>query len=294
MFFNIDDLKIKNEIAKYKMGDGSKFAIIVEYITPYIYNYPRAVFHVSDDACSDFYEYILLNFESILKSYTISKVKFTTWLTIVLRNRYLNFIRKKSNLNNVKRGLSFDRILDNGISTNINLYMIIPDKKDYSINSDKKVLGNIIDKITSLLNDKYRVLFHLYYIDFLREEDIRFLSIFFKRSIKEIIEEIDKIKNSVVSKYEKREIIMDKLAKNYQSILSYQEIGDKNSENNAKKYQEILLNEYRTIKCFPAYESIASFCGFPIGTVSAGIARIKYKIKTIEKELHKIMNDRTK
>ena len=292
MFFEIDDAEIKNKILEYNNGYKNKFEAIVEDISTFIYNYPRVIFNVTDDTCSDFYEYILTRLKSILKSYSISKVKFTTWFTVVLRNRYLNFIREKVGNSNQFSDLSFDHVKYNMNGSSVNLHMIIADSRDYDSNMQSYVLNSVIDKIISILNDKYRVLFHLYYIDFLRIEDIRFLSLFFGRNIGEIIEGVDSIKNTIVDKYEKREIILDKLAKNHHSIINYQRLGDEKLENNAREHQDILLNEYRNIKCFPSYEIIASFCDFPVGTVSAGIARIKSKIRGIKDELQKIIENK--
>lgn len=289
MFFNIDDLEIKNSILKYKEEDEDEvyYSLILEIISPFIYNYPHVVFHASEDICSDFYEYILLRFKTILNSYTISKAKFTTWLTVVLRNRYINFLRENPGLNNTEYNVSFEQDLNISDPNGSNYHMVIADKKNYNLDPNEEV-NVLIDKITSILNEKYRVLFHLYYVDFLRVEDIRFLALFFNRSMNEIVKGIDEIKSSIVDKYEKKELTLVKLVKNYRKILESQESGDRITEKNAKKYQENLLNEYRAAKCYPTYESIASFCGFPIGTVSAGIARIKSRIKSFEKELKNI------
>jgi RNA polymerase sigma factor (sigma-70 family) len=91
----IPDEKIKLLIQNCLEGDKSRYPSIVRMLTPYIYNYPRIVFGTDLDTCADFYEYILRRLEKILTKYSDTGARFVTWFTVVLRNRYLNYLRER-------------------------------------------------------------------------------------------------------------------------------------------------------------------------------------------------------
>jgi len=62
----ISDEKIKDFVSRYVKGDDRCYSAIVNMLSQYIYNYPRVVFGTDPDTCSDFYEYVLSRFKSIL------------------------------------------------------------------------------------------------------------------------------------------------------------------------------------------------------------------------------------
>ena len=51
-----------------------------------------------------------------------------------------------------------------------------------------------------------------------------------------------------------------------------------------KKKRNKVLEEYRRVKLTPSYESLSHFLGFPIGTVSTGIMRMKGAVRNYLKE----------
>jgi DNA-directed RNA polymerase specialized sigma24 family protein len=89
----LSDSKLKEAVKLYKSGNDKSYTLLIEMLSKFIYNYPRVVYGMSPDTCGDFYEYILPRMEKILVGYRETEAKFITWFTVVLRNRYFNFLR---------------------------------------------------------------------------------------------------------------------------------------------------------------------------------------------------------
>jgi len=270
---SIHDAKLKCFIREYKKGDEKAYLKAVDMISEYIYNYPRIVFGADPDGCGDFYEYILVRLDDILGRFRDTGAKFVTWFTVVLRNRYFNFLRES------KRGYLLRERMDqvsldfeNGRS--ISLYNIVGDVRDYS-GSSPRVYDELIDTIVKELNGRQRVFFHLYFIDTLRPEDVGFLSIYLEKSPREVLEGIDDIRRSMVRRYEfKRELLL-KLASVYYMIMQHQREGDARKVDGLREKRKKFILEYRHAKLNPSYRSISGFLGLPLGTVSSGIMRMK-------------------
>jgi RNA polymerase sigma factor (sigma-70 family) len=237
------------------------------------------VFGTDLDTCADFYEYILRRLEKILTKYSDTGARFVTWFTVVLRNRYLNYLRERKTQNRGEdqiKCISFDFHSENGPS----LYDIIGDNRSY----DQSRFQEIIEGIVQSLKDKQRVFFHLYYIETLRPEDIGFISVYLGRHIRRLLSGINMIRNSMVEKYRIRNRLSKKLSDLYYELLKHQKEGDITAAERIKKKRENVLEEYRRVKLNPSYETIARFLEYPIGTVSTGIKRMKSAVKSYLKE----------
>ncbi len=90
----IDDDIIKEKIRKYRNGSNT-LDDISQYISYFVYSYPKKVFRAEHDRAMDFYIYYIKRFEKMLASYNITDVKFTTWVIRTLRSSYLNFVNTK-------------------------------------------------------------------------------------------------------------------------------------------------------------------------------------------------------
>ena len=98
----LPDSRIKKAVNSYKKGDEKSYTLLIEMLSKFIYNYPRVAFGMNTDICGDFFEYVLARMKAILNGYRETDAKFITWFTVVLRNRYLNFVRAKKLKNRVE------------------------------------------------------------------------------------------------------------------------------------------------------------------------------------------------
>jgi RNA polymerase sigma factor (sigma-70 family) len=280
----IPDTKIKGYIRDFKSGEERSYSLIVSMISQYIYNYPRIVFSSDVDACGDFYEYMLRRLRNIINAYRETEAKFLTWFTVVLRNRYLNFLREKRSKYIAKENInlvSFDYQTERFQG----LYNVVGDTRDYG-SSGERDYSELVDTIVKNLRDKQRLYFHLYYIDTLRPEDLGFLAVYIGLGFREVLFGIDRIKGSLIEKYEIKRSILQKLTALFYRIMRCQREGDEKQAGELKKKRDNLLREYRRVKLNPSYKNISNFLKLPQGTVSAGILRMKQSVKQILKEHH--------
>jgi len=278
----ISDSKIKEYVRRYNSNEIDIYPLIVKLLSLYIYNYPRIVFHEEEDICSDFYEYILNHLKNILHLYKSGNARFLTWFTVVLRNRYLNFRREKRREN--KSFNNFDFVyLDFDYEKSQGLHRVIGDNKNYLV-LNKEKYNSLIDDIVRNLKEKYRLFFHLYYIETLRPEDVGFISIYINRSIREVLVGIDKIRNSMIEKYSAKSKFYQRL-----SVIYYDILKDQKSRNDAmveklKKKRDKALEDYNKVKLNPSYKSLAKFLKMPMGSISTGVSRMKNAVKGFLKE----------
>jgi RNA polymerase sigma factor (sigma-70 family) len=275
----IPDDEIKGRIRMYQTGRRAVFGEIVSLLSSYIYNYPRIVFGSDADLCSDFYEYLFRRLDRILISYRETEAKFITWFTVVLRNRYLNFIRERG----VQEGNPIS--LDSRDGTEQSLYNVIAERRDF-VHSNQKEYDRLIEAITADLNIKKRVFFHLYYLDSLRPADVAFLSVTLGRSVQQTLAGIDELKETLVRRYERKQESFEKLNQLFRRLVRAQKERDFDAENRCREKRSRLLEEYRRIRIHPSYERIARFLGIPLGTVSTGVARMKRAVREIVEELY--------
>ena len=276
MMDRIPDAQIKSCIRRYGSGEKSCYARIVRILSPYIYNYPRIVFRSGPDQCGNFYEYVLLRLERILSRYRESEARFVTWFTVVLRRRYLNFLREH------KTSEQPPFSLDCGEGAR--LYDVIAERKDY-VRSNKEGYDRLIDGIVRNLNMKQRLFFHLYFIEDLRPEDVGFIAVTTGASVREVLEGIDGIRNSMVRKYAAHRDILDRLGGLYREIIEKSSDREDDVIVRLKKRRDTVMEEYRKIRLNPSYKSIALFLGIPLGTVSTSIARMKKNVRIVLQEM---------
>ena len=285
----IPDHEIKKAVACYKKGDEKSYTNIVNMLSEYIYNYPRIVFGSTPDISGDFYEYVLQRLRNILLGYRESNALFSTWFTVVLRNRYLNFIRAESTKSRIEKTLEFVSF-DWKNNNDQNLYNLIGDSKA-RIDLDTHDYEYLIDSIIKNLNDKHRIYFHLYFIETIRPDDIGFLSICLDRDVRELIRGLEKIRMSMIEKYRVKNKLYRRLNALYYEVLRNQKEKNQSVVEKVKKKRNKVLDEYRRVKMNPSYESIAEFLGWPIGTVSSGILRMKKDVKHyFEEHYHEKMS----
>jgi RNA polymerase sigma factor (sigma-70 family) len=275
----IPDEEIKGWIRTYQTGRREVYREIASLLSSYIYNYPRVVFGSDADLCSDFYEYLFRRLERILISYRETEAKFVTWFTVVLRRRYLNFLRERR-----VKGRDFCEgnpiSLDSSDADAQSLYNVIAERRDF-VHSDQEKYDALLEMITCGLNVNQRVFFHLYYLDSLRPEDVIFLSVTLNRPVRQTMAGIDELKDSVVHRYEKKQESFEKLNQLYRRLVRAQRERDRDAERRYRQKRSRVLEEYRRIKIHPSYERLAHFLDIPLGTVSTGVARMKRAVRMI-------------
>ncbi|MBN2322646.1 MAG: sigma-70 family RNA polymerase sigma factor [Spirochaetes bacterium] len=275
----INDSRIKGLIREYRDGDGYAYKKLVEMVSSYIYNYPRIVFGADEDRCGDYYEYVLVRLRGIIDRFRDTGVRFTSWFTVVLRTRYFNYIRESRKGYILREGVS--RLsLDFESDRYSGLHNLIGDGRDYSC-SESGRYEEIVDMIVRELNDRQRVFFHLYYLDTLRPEDVGFLSIYLGNTPRETLEGIDRVRSTMVRRYEQRHRLLIKLNEVYRRIVYLQQEQDAGMVRAEKNRQKRLLYEYGHIRLNPSYKSIAEFLNLPVGTVSSRILRMKACVRRI-------------
>jgi DNA-directed RNA polymerase specialized sigma24 family protein len=237
------------------------------------------VFRADSDRCGDFYEYVFVRLEKILMAYRETEAKFVTWFTVVLRNRYLNFIRERKSKNSIGDNYRFISLdYSNGKTQSLHNLIGVRDHFPHSEHSGYEAL---LERIVRNLNKNQRIFFHLYYIDTIRPEDMGFISITLNRTVKDVLSSINKLKDGMVRKYEMKSDTYEKLNLLYHEILRKQKDGKIESAQIMKNKQNKLLQEYWRIKLNPSYSSLADFLNQPLGTVSTGISRMKSAVRGI-------------
>jgi len=279
----IPDESIKELIRRYRGGNEQSRENIITALSEYIYNYPMIVFGVAEDAAGDFYEYILMRLDKILEGYRETEAKFVTWFTVVLRNRYLNFVRTERS-RHAAEYLTQVVSLDCDFTENRNLHNILGDKRDYSSESSEG-FDRLLDAVVRDLNARQRLLFHLYYLETLRPEDVGFISIYLGKTIRETLAGIRALRYTLSHKYRVRNRCLQRLNVLYSQLISVQSENDRSAAEKVKKKRKKVLDEYRKVKLNPSYESISKFTGLPMGTVSSGIQRMKKNVRHYVEEL---------
>jgi DNA-directed RNA polymerase specialized sigma24 family protein len=273
MSVRVDDAAVKELLRRFREGDGKSLSSALDALSLYIYNYPRIVFGSPPDQCGDFYEYILERFETILLGYRESPAKFLTWFTVVLRNRYLNFVRERKTKAKHESRVTVVSI-DSAASCGRSLHEVIGDSRWGHEGADAGEAA-LVDRIVRDLKDTHRVYFHLFFVESVRPEDIAFLSIFLNRPVSALLRGLREIRLSMEEKYRLKSRLNRRLNELYFELLAAQKEKNEERVRKVKKKREKVFIEYKRVKLNPAYETISKFLGLPIGTVSTGIMRMK-------------------
>ncbi|MBN1899590.1 MAG: hypothetical protein JW827_12500 [Spirochaetes bacterium] len=92
----INEDKIVKLVRDYQKDRENQIMIeIIQQTSQMIYNYPKIVFHRNEDDCSDYYLYLVQRLDKIILTYDPAKATFQTWFNVVLRSRYINWIKKR-------------------------------------------------------------------------------------------------------------------------------------------------------------------------------------------------------
>jgi RNA polymerase sigma factor (sigma-70 family) len=273
----IPDATIKESINRYQGGDAQSRETVITMLSEYIYNYPRIVFGATEDMAGDFYEYIFVRLDTILKGYRETEAKFVTWFTVVLRNRYLNFIRTERSKHGAEHFHQFVS-LDCNFVENQNLYNVFGDNRDYSAEGSEG-FDRLLNAVVRNLSARQRLLFHLYYLETLRPEDVGFVSICLGKTLRETRAGISELRRTLSHKYRMRNRHLRRLNLLYFQLLKVQGENDSSAAERVKKKRKKVLDEYMKVKVNPSYESISRFTRLSMGTVSSGIQRMKKIVK---------------
>jgi DNA-directed RNA polymerase specialized sigma24 family protein len=283
----IEDRVVKEALGRYRDGDDGRFHEVVEMISHYIYNYPRIVFGADRDVCGGFYEYVLARMKEILGGYRVTGAKFLTWLTVVLRNRYLNYLREAKGSGGIEakvRVVSLDgeygsRARGGAPGDTRSLYDVVGDRR-YLWTERCGGYDELLEGIVRNIRESQRVYFHLYFIDTIRPEDMAFLAIQLDRPVSRILEGVRSVRGSMEEKYRLKWRLEHRLNALFYDLLHGQRDGKGDLVGRLKNRQAKLVKDYERVKLNPSYESIAKFLGLPVGTVSTGIMRMKKSVQS--------------
>jgi len=90
-----DDREIKALAADYRdQGSAPSLEKLKRILSRFILDYPRRVFFRKADECSAYFEYVCVRLPRVLKKYRQTEARFKTWFLVVLRNLYLNWLKR--------------------------------------------------------------------------------------------------------------------------------------------------------------------------------------------------------
>ncbi len=97
IIMRLDKEKIVKLINALRADKSNKSILkaLIEEVSNMVYNYPRIVFHDSEDDCGEFYLYFIERLPRFILKYNVVKSSFATWFCIVLKSHYLNFKNKQ-------------------------------------------------------------------------------------------------------------------------------------------------------------------------------------------------------
>lgn len=279
---SIDDDKIKSMIKEYNKGK-IELKSIIEYLSSIIYSFPKITSRMDDDACSDFFEYILVRIEKIISQYKIMDCQFLTWFTVVLRRHFYNWI--KANSKNQKELAILNKPLSEDSKDEIISKISY---QDYNETKPNENIVEIIDK----LPPKIRIIIKLHYFDFFNEDDLIDIHENFEIDMKTLISKFHKLKEKAVKRVEKVENIQERLGKAYLKFIKLREKKNKNTadknllldlEESIKKVKNIHNKELNKLKkSFIKLKNkeIGDF----LGITSKKVANLLFRGKKILKE----------
>ena len=90
----------------------------------------------------------------------------------------------------------------------------------------------------------------------------------------------------MAEKYRLKNKLYQKMNIFYYEILKNQKENNEPAVEKVKKKRNKVLDDYSKVKMNPSYESISHFLGFPMGSVSSGIMRMKREVQQFIREHH--------
>lgn len=275
------DHTIKKLIKSYQEKKVN-FQKIINALANYIYLFPKYYSKDYEEEQGEFFFYIHLRMVKILKNYKISKVKFLTYFTAVLKNHYINFKKQKTSLN------QRNTILDN---VNIN-YEYFADESSH-LHQIKYNLCNSheqVEHIISILSDKEKKIFLLYHFDYLCKNSIVIFEKYFKTSRISLENLFNIIRGDTTQKTDTKQRL--RIRKIYYSEQIFKllhklkkcndlakEVQIKKKIDYYKNKRENIIKRLENIKIAPSSATIARILNIPRGSVDSSIYYIKQKIQ---------------
>lgn len=282
----IDD--VTSLIIDYQLSpEEEKLNIIIEKIAPYIRNYPQFAFRKSDeDIKSDFFLYVYERFDGFLKKYDPKLSKFSTYLSIKLKNHFLNFLRREKSMNKIEVvSYEVDSVSEVIFQESENVWKV----------SERQKLNNKASEIerdffNSKKNPFRYICTKLYYFDFFNEEDFLLLKKLTKKKYSEILSEINQFAEDIAKrkrnklKYEFRlnkvHHKMMTISKKIESLSKESEKGEQRElqkKLNVKKNE--ILRKYNSISTRPTMRSVAKILSVDTSKVQNVINYFKSSVK---------------
>lgn len=228
----IDDSKIKELIDQYQKTEEGYDEIVI-MISDFVYNYPRIKYQRNEDDCSDFYLYFFERFQNALNKYQVEDVLFVSWLMIVLKNHFINWIKKRSKEKNT---ISLE-----DMPAHINLAEKDSSNEEEIVESKKETIKEILNSLPK----KVRVVMKLHYFYYFDGDDLINISHIFNKDIHQLIEKHDSILNKLLPQYEKQQALMDDINTNFAKITEYR---DKLHHLSQNAKSETHINEMERLK----------------------------------------------
>lgn len=179
-----------------------------------IYNFPLRVFHLDEDAASDFYLYAFerLRTGQRFKSFQ-GKSSFRTWFYTVLRNMLIDWMRTVHEVKTVEKQKSDDD------GRNMQWIETVADPE--SERADDSIFQDRFRKTLEELSPDLAVVFKLvflYYLD-LDDNDWAYLEQTSEVSLPDIVRKMAEVKNELAEKASANQSQQDKITSLYLSIL---------------------------------------------------------------------------
>lgn len=276
----IDDQKIKELIGHYQKT-GESFSEIANLVAKYIYNFPQKRFSEGSETCSEFFLYFFERFDKLLMKYNERECRFTTWLVVVLRNHYLNWVKK--NNRHVKMKVSY---IEDFLTHNSDEKQEMEISKEDQNKTKEEVLKTINN-----LPSKVKIALKLHYFDFFEGQDLQEISKIYKKELGILMSKYDHILESVASQYQKENELIDKINSVYSDLLHYQEkiknqelsLNQENQESDKldklQNRHQNLVKQYRRFYVSVKNELISDFLGTSLNNVHNLIYRGKILLK---------------
>ncbi len=270
-----DTTKLSSEIQRYleQFDSGSLFRLIITKVEPYIRNYPQLAFRkTNEDLKSDFFVYIYERFEGILEKFDNNLGKFSIYLSIKLKNYFLNYIRRAKVMNKIKSiNYEIDTASEAIFKDSYNLELNVSEREIYveEKSREKSLLDN-------LKREPFRYLcIKLYFFDLFTEKDFSMLMSYLKvneQTISIVKKNIDALSEEVHRKRLVKIYYENCLNKtHYQNMLRSESLRDLKLVNRDKgtikelvekhesisKRRSALLQKYYAVNIFPSMKAIA-------------------------------------
>ncbi|MCB1138338.1 MAG: sigma-70 family RNA polymerase sigma factor [Leptospiraceae bacterium] len=179
-----------------------------------IYNFPLRVFHLDEDAASDFYLYAFERLKTGQRFRSFQgKSSFRTWFFTVLRNMLIDWMRTVHEVKTVERQKSDDE------SRNLQWIDTVADPETER-QDDSSFLESFHDTLTGLSRDLqvvFRLVF-LYYLD-LEQEDWTYIRENSEIPVDEVVRRMAELKNDLAQRATGNQEQQDKITALYLSIL---------------------------------------------------------------------------